>query len=102
MKNFVKALDRNSPAFSVLCEKFPRLSMKKIRFGVFTDPQVRQLFGELGLAHSDDEKAVWNARQHVATGFLGNVNAINFRKLVEDSTTSYENFLYSHLYSLRF
>jgi hypothetical protein len=93
MKNFMKALDRNGPAFSVLCEKFPRFSMEKIRFGVFTDLQVHQLFREFGLAHSDVEKAVWNAYQHAATGFLGNVNAINFRNLVEDSTTSYENFL---------
>jgi hypothetical protein len=34
-------------------------------------------------------------------GFLGNVNAVNFRKLVEDPITSYENFLFSHLYFLR-
>src|SRR5215469_17587158 len=31
MKNFVKALDRKRPSFLVLCEKFPRLSMEKIR-----------------------------------------------------------------------
>jgi hypothetical protein len=39
MKNFVKALDRNGPAFSVPCDKFPRLGMEKIRLGVLTDPQ---------------------------------------------------------------
>jgi hypothetical protein len=91
IKNFVKALDRNGPAFSFLCEKYPRLSKKKIK-GVFIGPQMRQLFRDpqcdLGL--SDDEKAAWNAFQHVATGFLGNVKAINFRKLVEDLITSYE------------
>jgi len=38
MKNFVKALDRNGLAFSVLGEKFPRLNTEKIRLAVFTDP----------------------------------------------------------------
>jgi hypothetical protein len=65
MKNYVKALHRNGPAFSVLCEKLPRLNMEKIRLGVFTDPQIR----EFSLAHSDDKKAVWNAYQHVAWVF---------------------------------
>jgi hypothetical protein len=32
MKNFVKALDRNGPASSFLCEKFPGLSTEKINF----------------------------------------------------------------------
>jgi hypothetical protein len=39
---------------------------------------------------SDDEKAAWNASQHVATDFLGNVKTFNFRKHVEDLITSYE------------
>jgi hypothetical protein len=59
---------------------------------------------------SDDEKAAWNAFQLVATDFLGNVKAVNFRKLVENLVTSYEKlsssnmslkmlFLHSHLNS---
>jgi hypothetical protein len=101
MKNFVEALDRNGPAFSVLGEKFPRLSKETIRLDVFTDPQICQLFREFSLTHSDEKKAVWNAYQHVANGFVGNVNAVNFRKLVEDPISAYENFLLSHFYSLR-
>jgi hypothetical protein len=31
MKNFVKVLERNGPAFSFLCEKFPRLNTMKIK-----------------------------------------------------------------------
>jgi hypothetical protein len=92
MKNFVKALDRNGPAFSFLCEKFPRLSTEKIKAGVFIGPQIHQLFRypQFDLILSDDEKAVWNAFQHAATGLLGNVKAVNFRKLVENRITSYE------------
>jgi hypothetical protein len=40
MKNFVKVLDRNGPAFAFLCEKFPRLSMEKIKADVFIGPQL--------------------------------------------------------------
>ena len=44
---------------------------------------------QFGLAVSDNKQADWNAFQHVATGFLGNVKAINW-KLVEDVITFYE------------
>jgi hypothetical protein len=86
MKNYMKALDRNGPAFSFLCEKFPRLSMEKIKAGVFISPQIRQLFRDpqFHLILSDDEKAAWNSFRHVTTGFLGNVKALKFRKLVEN------------------
>jgi hypothetical protein len=109
MKNFVKTLDRNGPAFSLLCEKFPRLSMVKIKAGVFIGPQIHQLFRnpQSDLVLGDYEKVAWNAFRHVAIGFLGNVKAVNFRKLVENLITSYEKlgcnlslkmlFLHSHL-----
>jgi hypothetical protein len=89
IKNFVKALDRNGPAFSFLYAKFPRLSTEKIKAGVFIGLQIRQLFRnpQFDLVLSDYEKAAWNAFQHVATGFLGNVKDVNFRKLVEDLIT---------------
>jgi hypothetical protein len=50
MKNFVKALDRNVPAFSFLCEKFPRLSTEMIKAGVFIGPQVHQLFSDCNVS----------------------------------------------------
>ena len=92
MKNFVKVPYRNGLAFSILCEKFPRLSTETIKAGVFIGPQIRQLFRNLqfDLALSDDEKPAWNAFRRVATAFLRNVKAIIFRKHVEDLITSYE------------
>jgi hypothetical protein len=39
MKNFVKAVYRNGPEFSFLCEKFPRLSTDKIKAGVLIGPR---------------------------------------------------------------
>jgi hypothetical protein len=75
-----------------LCEKFPRLNTEKIKVDVFIGPQIHHLFRDpqFDLILSDDEKADWNAFQHVATGFLGNVKAINFRELLEDLITSDE------------
>jgi hypothetical protein len=89
MKNSMKKLDRNGPAFSFLCEKFPRLS-RKIKVDIFIDPQICRLIKDpkLDLALSDDEKSAWNALRHVAIGFRRNVEAITFRNLVEDFTTS--------------
>jgi hypothetical protein len=57
MKNSTKTLERNGPAFSFLCEKFPRLS-RKIKVGIFIDPQICRLIKDpkLDLALSDDEK----------------------------------------------
>jgi hypothetical protein len=43
MKNFMKALDRNGPAFSFLCEKFPRLSTEKIKAAVLIGPSTSAL-----------------------------------------------------------
>jgi hypothetical protein len=40
MKDFVKTLDRNDPAFSFFCEKFPRFRMGKIKVGVFVGLQI--------------------------------------------------------------
>jgi hypothetical protein len=92
-----------------LCQKFPRLSIEKIKAGVFIGPEIRQLFRDpqFDLVLSDDEKAAWNALQNVAAGFLGNVKAVKFRKLVEDLISSYDKpscnmslkiqFLHSHL-----
>jgi hypothetical protein len=44
MKNFIKVFDMNGPAYTYLYEKFLRLSAEKSKVGVFTGPQVRQLF----------------------------------------------------------
>ena len=38
MKQFVKALDRNSPCFQYLCTRFSSLSHAKIRKGIFDGP----------------------------------------------------------------
>ncbi|GBN87735.1 hypothetical protein AVEN_235178-1 [Araneus ventricosus] len=44
VKNLIKAMDKNGPAFKYLHEKFPRLSVAKNNEGVFVRPQIKQLF----------------------------------------------------------
>ncbi|GBM21862.1 hypothetical protein AVEN_32850-1 [Araneus ventricosus] len=44
VKNLVKAMDKNGPAFKYRHEKFPRLSVAKIKEGVFVGTQIKQLF----------------------------------------------------------
>lgn len=85
----MKAPDRNGPAFSFLCEKFQSLSAEKIKAGVFSGAQIRQLFRgpQFDLALSVDEKAVWNTFRHIATGFQVNVKPATFWTLVEILTT---------------
>ena len=91
MKNFAKVPERNDPAFSVLCEKIPRLSTETIKAGVFTGLQIRQFFADLqiDLALSDDEKSAFNTFRHVTTVFHRKCKS---RQLQETCGGSY-NFL---------
>ena len=43
MINFVKAMDRESSGFAFLQEKFPQISMEKLKAGLFDGLQVREL-----------------------------------------------------------
>jgi len=109
MKNFVKVLGVKGPAFMYLCGKFPRLTFKKVKAGVFIGPQIRQLFKDqqFEAVLSDKEKAAWQSFEKVLNGFLGHFKASDFRELVQDLMDSYEqlgcnmslkmHFLFSHL-----
>jgi len=43
IKHFVKAMNQEEAAFTYLQEKFPRLSEAKLKEGIFTGPQIRDL-----------------------------------------------------------
>ena len=93
MKNFVKAMDKSKAAFEFLIKKFPSLSEAKIREGVFVGPQIRELFqdAEFDQVLKGKEKRAWNTFKLVATNFLGNYKADNYRKLVENLLKAYKN-----------
>ena len=109
IKNFVKALDRDGPAFRHLISKFPRLSIAKIKEGIFIGPQIRELFSDEHFAGllTKKEHAAWESFRAVALNFLGNHRAQNYRQIVDNMLTTYSemgcnmslkiHFLHSHL-----
>lgn len=109
MKNFVKAMNRDGPAFGYLKQKFPRISEAKIKEGIFVGPQIRQLLrdSDFDIVLEGCEKEAWEAFKMVVTHFLGNKRAENYPELVNNLLKSYEkmgcnmslkiHFLHSHL-----
>ena len=108
-KQFVKALDSQSPAFQYICSMFPKLSDAKLKAGVFTGPQIRCMLEseDLETTMSSLEKDAWQAFKHVVNGFLGNNRSEDYKELVENLVTAYHalgcrmsiklHFLHSHL-----
>jgi hypothetical protein len=92
MKNFVKAMDQTRSAFRYLAEKFPGISAAKIKDGVFIGPQIRKLFRDEQFDHIliGNEKRAWNDFRLVATNFLGNNKADNYKEFDEGVFLSYE------------
>ena len=92
MKNFVKAMDKTQAAFKYLIGKFPRLSEAKIKEGVFVGPQIRVDLRDDGFdcALRGKEKKAWKALKLVATCFLGNNKADNYRELMENLLKAYK------------
>ena len=109
MKNFVKALDKTKAGFRYLYEKFSRLSEAKIKEGVFAGPQILKLLRDDTFNHllHGKGKKPWKGFQSVATEFLGNYKAGNYKHLVSKLLKSYKalgcnmslkiHFLHSHL-----
>ena len=101
-------MDQTGPAFRYLAEKFPGISAAKIKEGVFIGPQIRKLFRDEQFDHilSSNEKRAWNDFCLVATNFLRNNKADNYKEVVEHLLLSYEelgcnmylkiHFLHSH------
>jgi hypothetical protein len=93
VKNFVKAMDRNSDAFRHLKTLFPRVSDAKIKEGIFVGPQIRILMGDKMFEDGlhPVERTAWRALKSVIRNFLGNNKAENFRYIVEEMLQSYKD-----------
>ena len=94
VKQLVKAMDTNKPAFTYLREKFPRLSEAKIKEGIFVGPQIRDIFKDPKFENllDYDDKQVWDAVCQVCTNFLGNVRSEYYEDLVHDMLALYQKF----------
>jgi hypothetical protein len=107
MKNFVKALDRNGLAFSFMCNS---QSLVRRISRPLCSLSHRFRYPEFDLALGDNDKEAWNALQHGATGFLGNVQPSTSESLLRieqlltrslAATCHSTHFLHSHMNSFR-
>jgi hypothetical protein len=86
MKEFVKALDRNSPRFQYLCMRFSSLSHAKIREGIFDGPQICKLMMDDSFTDmmTEIEEDAWNAFKEVVKKFLGNTKDSQYKEIVRN------------------
>ena len=109
MKQFVKALDKDSDCFNYIAKTFPSLSMEKLKAGIFDGPQIHKLMQDqtFTACMTVAEKAVWCSYVSVIREFLGNAKASNNRNIVDEMLQNFQAFcarmsiklhdLFSHL-----
>ena len=110
MKNFVKAMAKqNSNDFEFLCKKFPKLSLAKLKEGIFVGPQIRKVFEdpEFEKTLNTLELRAWHAFKWICSNFLGNVKSNSYQEGVAELLAAYKemgcrmsikmHFLHSHL-----
>ena len=79
-KQFIKALKSDSKALSHVQAMFPKLSETKVKGGIFTGPQIRQMLGfnELEDIMTTLERDALQLFRNVVHGFLGRNKANNY------------------------
>ncbi|GBN25596.1 hypothetical protein AVEN_153975-1 [Araneus ventricosus] len=94
VKQLIKVIDTNKPAFTYLREKFPRLNEAKIKEAIFMGSQIRGIFKDtkFGNLLDNDEKQVWNVVSQVCTNFFGNIRSEYYKDLVHDMLALYQKF----------
>jgi len=109
MKNFVKAMDRKGKGFTFLQQKFPRVSLEKLKAGIFDGPQIRELMKDSTFddALSATELSAWGSLKSVITNFLGKNRCEEYEKEVDELLKNFQKlgarmsdkmqFLRSHL-----
>lgn len=109
MKNFVKAMDKNSNAFLYIQKTFPHISDAKLLAGIFDGPQIRCLIkdSEFENTMTQIEKRAWTAFKAITCNFLGKRRSPDFKDIVRNLLESFKelgarmsvklHFLASHL-----
>ena len=109
MKQFVKALEKDSDCLKYICMKFPGLTIEKLKAGIFDGPQIRKLMNGSDFCNfmNPAELNAWMAFRNVVKFFLGKTKAPNYKELVETLLGSLHqlganmsiklHFLHSHL-----
>lgn len=96
VKQLVKTMDTNKPAFIYLRTKFLRLSEEKIKKKIFMGPQIRDIFKNLKFENllNYDEKQVWGSVCQVCTNFVGIIRSEYYEDLVNDMLALCQKLLY--------
>ncbi|XP_062704623.1 uncharacterized protein LOC115265503 [Aedes albopictus] len=86
IKQFVKALNKDSESFKFITKLFPKLSEAKITAGVFTGPQVKKLIKSESFPKllNEKEKAAWKSFRDIVQGFLGNNRDPRYEAIVHE------------------
>ena len=84
IKQFLTALDKESAAFKYLEVLFPKLSVRKVKAGIFVGPQIKKIIecDEFAKLLNSKQKTAWNSFVAVVHGFPGNRKAENYVQLV--------------------
>ena len=85
MKQFVKALDKDSDCFNYIAKTFPGLCMEKLKAGIFDGPQICKLMQDQTFTArmTMAERAAWCSYVSVIREILGNTKASNHQNLVD-------------------
>ena len=109
IKQLVKALYKDDECFKYICRSFPRLSIEKLKAGIFDGPDIRKLMQDENfiLSMNPPEADTWRGFVGVVQKFLGNWRAANFEEVVQNMLDAYQrlganmsikvHFLHKHL-----
>lgn len=109
MKQFVKALDKESDGFKYLLQLFPTMTESKIKEGIFVGPDIRKLMKDDNFNDklNATELRAWLSLKDVIVNFLGNHKSSNYVEKVDDMLENFQglgclmslklHFLHSHL-----
>ena len=84
-------MDREGSGFAFLQEKFPRISMKKLKVGIYDGPQIRELMKDpmFDEALSKVELSAWQSLKLIATNFRENRRSAEYEKEIEEPQESF-------------
>jgi len=93
MKQFMKALDHDSPCFAYIGLKKRGVSSEKLKAGILDGPQIRQLINDSHFVDCMNEKEgkAWMAFIIVVNNFLSNKKAENYVELVETMLKNFKD-----------
>ena len=84
MRNFVKALHKNSAAFQQLSTVFPALSTVKFKEGIFVGPRIREVLKDTDFEEllNFKELRTWKAFKSVCSGLLDNTRVPDYQACI--------------------